>query len=100
MVYSATITKTGQITIPKPIRELLGVEPGEKIVFNTKKKAIKIEKQKTAAEIAKEIDALFSDEVKENFRKNAGKTAGEVREEWLKSDEAKEYYKDRLRRCL
>ena len=100
MVYSATLTRTGQITIPKPVREALGVEPGQRIVFNIKKKSANIERQKPLEEITKEIHALVPDYVRENFKKNAGKTAGEIREEWLKSDEAREYYAERLRRTL
>lgn len=100
MVYAATLTRAGQITVPKPVREALGAEPGQKIIFNIKKKSINIERQKTAAEISKEIDKLIPDYVRENVKKHAGKTAGEFREEWLSSDEAKEYYAERLRRCL
>ncbi len=30
---SATVTAKGQITLPKPIRESLGVSPGDTVVF-------------------------------------------------------------------
>ncbi len=30
---AATITTKGQVTIPKEIRELLGVEPGDRVLF-------------------------------------------------------------------
>ena len=100
MIYSATVTKTGQITIPKSVREILGVKPGQKVVFERKKDTITIEKSKTAEEIGAKIHALIPDYVRENAKKNAGKTAGQIREEWLKSDEAKEYYAERLRRTL
>ena len=44
MVYSTTITKKGQITIPKEIREILKLEEGKKleVEFEKKKKEIKI----------------------------------------------------------
>jgi len=44
MVYSTTITKKGQITIPKEIREILKLKEGEKleVKFEKKKKEIKI----------------------------------------------------------
>ncbi len=29
----ATVTSKGQVTIPKPIRETLGLEPGDKVSF-------------------------------------------------------------------
>jgi len=44
MVYSTTITKKGQITIPKEIREILKLEEGKKleVEFEKRKKEIKI----------------------------------------------------------
>lgn len=44
MVYQTTITKKGQITIPKEIREILKLTEGKKlqIEFERKKKEIRI----------------------------------------------------------
>lgn len=30
---STTVTAKGQVTIPKPVRELLGIKPGSKVAF-------------------------------------------------------------------
>jgi len=30
---AATVTSKGQVTIPKPVRELLGIKPGTKVEF-------------------------------------------------------------------
>ncbi len=30
---AATVTSKGQVTIPKPVRDLLGIEPGSKVEF-------------------------------------------------------------------
>ena len=35
-----TVTQKGQVTIPKPIRQALGVEPGQKVAFEKKKDQI------------------------------------------------------------
>ena len=44
MAYQTTITKKGQITIPKEIREALNLEPGKKldVEFERKEREIKI----------------------------------------------------------
>jgi antitoxin PrlF len=31
---STTVTSKGQVTIPKPVRELLGIEPGMQVEFS------------------------------------------------------------------
>lgn len=100
MYYASTITSTGQITLPKHIRDILGVNPGQRVIFKTQKDAVTIEREKTAEEVSAEIQTLITAEMRKNWQKNAGKTASEIREEWLKSDEAKEYYAERLRRTL
>jgi len=37
MTISATITSKGQVTIPKPIRDLLGLAQNDLLVFSVKK---------------------------------------------------------------
>lgn len=34
-MYKAKVTSKGQITIPAPVREALGLKPGEKVAFLT-----------------------------------------------------------------
>lgn len=57
MTYSTTITQKGQITIPKPIREALGLEEGEKleVELEKRKKEIRIKPAYDFLEIAKKI---------------------------------------------
>lgn len=57
MTYSTTITRKGQITIPKEIRDILELEEGKKlnIEFERKKKEIKIKPTHDFLEIAKKI---------------------------------------------
>jgi AbrB family looped-hinge helix DNA binding protein len=39
----ATITAKGQVTIPVEIRRLLGLEPGDRVVFRVREDAVEIE---------------------------------------------------------
>jgi antitoxin PrlF len=45
----ATITSKGQITVPRDIRRLLGVRPGDRLVFETAGKAITVRPIRTAS---------------------------------------------------
>ena len=40
MSYISTITQKGQVTIPKPVRDFLGVSPRDRVVFTRKGKKI------------------------------------------------------------
>ena len=99
MVYTATLTKTGQITVPKPVRDFLGLTPGKKIVFKPDIDSYRLECEKTATEIAQKIDQLIPDDVRENYMKNyAGLSSTEMQEKWLESKEATEYFEAERKR--
>lgn len=100
MGYAATITKTGQITIPKWVREALGVEPGQRIVFRKTKDAVTIEREKTVDEVAAKIDELIPQEIRERHnREYGGLTTAEWERKWAESEDAKEYFAEKARRC-
>lgn len=54
MIYTSTITKKGQMTIPKPLRDVLGLEEGEKIFIEAEKdkKEIRIRPYPSIFELA------------------------------------------------
>lgn len=102
MAQTATLTKTGQITVPKWVREILGVKPGQVIVFHRNKdNTVTMHREKTAEEIAAEIDALIPEETRKFYMKHyRGLTANETFEKWSKTPEAQEYLKEELEKCL
>ncbi len=99
MGYQATLTSNSQITIPKAVREVLGIVPGQRITFNVSKGRVSIEREKTAAEIAEEIDSLIPADAREyHMRHFAGLTSSSVQEKWSTTDEAKGYFEEEFRR--
>jgi len=52
----ATITSKGQITLPKPIRQALGVDSGGKIVFDFNGKSITVSR----ADAAEHVDPAIA----------------------------------------
>lgn len=43
MVWTATVSSKGQLTIPKPVREKLGLEPGSKVLFTLREGKVEME---------------------------------------------------------
>lgn len=45
MTYVSTVSEKGQVTLPKPIRDALGIRTGERLEFELEGDAIKITKR-------------------------------------------------------
>ncbi|MBQ6409699.1 AbrB/MazE/SpoVT family DNA-binding domain-containing protein [Candidatus Saccharibacteria bacterium] len=101
MGQAATLTKTGQITIPKWVREYLDVKPGQAIIFRKEKDGMKIMREKTAEETAEAIRKLIPEEARRRYiEKYGGMTAAEVREKWSRSPEGRAYLQAEEEKCL
>ena len=57
-MYSTTITRSGQVTIPKELRAFLGVKPGQRITFTKNKDSITINRRLTDEEFTAGLDAI------------------------------------------
>jgi AbrB family looped-hinge helix DNA binding protein len=58
-VQKATITSKGQLTIPKQVREQLGLKPGDRLAFDLDGDAIllRVEKRRTLEELRGSLPA-------------------------------------------
>lgn len=45
MALTSTISEKGQVTIPKKLRDALGIRPGDRLEFETRGDAIRIRKR-------------------------------------------------------
>lgn len=75
-----TISSVGQITLPKKLRELLGVKNGDEIVVdvNESSKSITIKPRKTVAEVLAIIDQINSEYPNRIDPRAKHMTAGEI----------------------
>lgn len=60
MYANAKITSKGQITIPAEIREALGVEKGDTLVFETTAEYVTVRRQPTLQEIIDRVSEVSS----------------------------------------
>lgn len=95
--YITTITKSGQITLSKNAREVLGVHPGERIQVKINKDGISIDRKLSDEEfIAKidEINAQSSPETKQKIKEYAGKTVNELMDIYANSPEGRAEFEE------
>ena len=95
MSYAVVINSSGQITLPKAIRDILGVKIGDRVKFDVEKDKVEVSRVKDVYEVLAEIDAMRTPEQRAKIKASAGKTAREFREEWENSEEAEIYYKEK-----
>ena len=94
-MYTVTITKSGQVTIPKELRDFLGVKPGGRITFDKEKYGVKIKRKLSDEEFLAELNKNISPKTRKIFRKTAGKTISELKDEWAKSPAGQAYFKEK-----
>jgi len=52
MPYQTTITQKGQVTIPKKIRDFLGLKPFSKVIWEIEKKEVKVKSMPDVLDLA------------------------------------------------
>ncbi len=89
-MYTATITKSGQVTLPKELRDFLGVKVGDSVTFDKVKDGVAIRRKLTKKEFFEEMDKNLSPETKKIIKKRTGKTVSEMIDEYLRSPKGQE----------
>lgn len=70
-MYTSTVTQKGQATIPAPVRQFLGLKPGQKITFEKRGDEILLKSQD------KLVDELYGS-IKTNIKWNKKKAYAAV----------------------
>ncbi|MBQ7802321.1 hypothetical protein IJ380_00415 [Candidatus Saccharibacteria bacterium] len=89
MIYTSTMTKTGQVFFPKAVRLALGLEPGKRINFELKNNTVTIKKTQSLEEVLAKLDSARTPEQKTAIKKYRGLTVSEAKDKWAFSSEGK-----------
>ena len=82
-----TLSKNGQITLPKAIREKMNLKPGDKIDYTlTKDNKLELSRLGTLQEFLADFQASLTSEQKAAIKRNAGKTVNQLLKEAWDSD--------------
>ncbi len=86
-MYSAVITQSGQVTLPKELREFLGVKPGERILFDRDEKENKVylKRKLSLEEYTAELNKNTSRKTRKIIEKSAGMSVSEMMAIYAKS---------------
>ncbi len=95
MIYTTTITKSGQISLPKSIREALNLTIGGKVTLDYSKSKLTIRRKMTDEEFFAKMDSLISDKTRSLFKKNAEKSISELKSAYEKTENFKNNYKEK-----
>ena len=92
MVYTMSVTSAGQVTIPKEIRNKLGIT--DSVEIERKGNEVIITRAKTLRERMAEVQATFTPEMKARIKANAGKTVNQLRQEMENTPEGRKYIEE------
>ena len=91
MTYTVALTKSGQMTLPKALREFLGVDGAKSVQIEQTGDGVKIRRRVSDEEFFAELDARNSAKTKAAIQRNVGKSMSNLRHEWAKSPAGKRY---------
>lgn len=88
MALTSTVSSKGQITVPAQLRDRLGLTPGSRVFFNIEagEDSIVMSKAATLDERLERVRKGFSRQTKNAIALHRGKTADELRADYLRSD--------------
>ncbi len=86
---SVAVTSVGQVTIPKAFRDALGW--GDRVLVEKRGNTVVLKKEKSYREKLEELWDSWTPAEKKRIRENAGKTAHELMEESLETEEGRKF---------
>lgn len=100
MSYVVALTSTGQMTLPKELREFLGLEGEKRVVLKKEGRKVVIERKLSYDEFRKEMDKHLSEKAKQILaeeQKNGGRPPiRDIMREIYNSPEMKQRWKEKM----
>lgn len=84
-MYTVTITKSGQVTLPKELRDFLGVKSGGRVTFHKTRNGVSINRKLSREEFFDKLDQGKNAKTQSAIRRHAGKTVSELKNEYAAS---------------
>lgn len=94
-MYTTTINQNGMILLNKDARKALGVKLGDKVTVDFDKDGVKVSPRSSDKAFFAILDKRNTPKTIAAIKRNAGKTASELRKEWAESAEGKKYLEER-----
>lgn len=93
MSYSVAVTKTGQMTLPKVLRDKFGIT--DRAVIDEVEGEIVVRREKSTEEILDEAYAKFTPEERRKAKEIGGRLAKDLLAEYRKTNAWKRYAKEK-----
>ena len=89
-----TMNQHGQITLPKSLRKLMGLEKGSGLKLVASPTKATIERAETIEEVLADLDTKKSPKVRAKIKQLSNKTVADLRDEYIKSAAGQKHYKE------
>lgn len=97
------ISKSGQVTLPRAIAKVLGVSPGQRILYSVAEdgQTVTISREKTLEESLSSIDQIRhhaihqNPAIADNIARDTQKTPAQIRSDWDHSAAGQSYYQEK-----
>lgn len=98
MGYTVAITKSGQMTLPKELRQFLGLDGVKKVTLEKTQDKVVIKKKLGKEEFFDKLELHMSDETRRIKRRDAEKSVSQMIDEYRMSKDGRKEFEDKYER--
>ena len=98
MGYTVSITKSGQMTLPKELRQFLRLDGARKVTLEKEKDRVVLKRKMSKDEFFAKLDTHVSEEAREIARKDGDKSVSRIIDEYHDSPAGRKEMEDKYGR--